>query len=83
MIVVRMVPSMDPEGSIAVIDGWRWESDNPLWKRTLNAELDPFGPPGDIPYPDLDAAQQAVERYPGSYIVQQILDPYPPKSDIL
>jgi len=65
-----------------VIDGYKWASKNPKLERVLNARLDPDGPGGDDPDPDLNAATEAIETY-GGKIIKQEQPLEPPKGSVL
>lgn len=52
----------------ATIDGWEWTCEDDTLQRLLNTMLDPYGPSGADPNPDLTAAQEAVERLGGKII---------------
>jgi len=69
-------------GTVAVIKDWRWASEDEAFEAVLNATLDPDGPSGSIPQPDLWAANQAIEQF-GGKIIKQELPEYPPKGMIL
>ena len=67
---------------LAVIDGYQWASKNKKLEQALNARLDPDGPGGEDPDPDLNAAQEAIDAY-GGEIIKRKPNPDPPKGAIL
>lgn len=60
-----MMVKVQVGGIIATIKNYKWTSDNKHLEGALNAMLDPYGPSGSDPYPDLTAATEAVERLGG------------------
>lgn len=52
-------------GDIATIDGYEWQSTNEALQDLLNGMLDPLGPSGADPNPDLTAAQAAIAALGG------------------
>lgn len=54
--------------SKATIDGYEWTSDDKIFEDLLNTMLDPYGPSGADPNPDLTAAQAAVKQIGGKII---------------
>jgi len=52
----------------ATVDGYRWECKEHWLKRVLNAMLDPHGPSGADPNPDLHAAREAVKVFGGQIV---------------
>ena len=63
----------------ATIDGYKWtvpESED--MESLLNARLEPFGPSGSDPYPDLTAARKAVEELGGEVLEYDEPKPLPP-----
>jgi hypothetical protein len=59
-------------GDTATIDSYRWSCPaNPLTEAMLNARLDPDGPAGSDPNPDLNAARAAAEAFGGQVISYQ------------
>lgn len=52
----------------ATVEDYRWTSDSAGLERSLNAMLDPSGPSGADPNPDLTAAQKAVKRLGGGIV---------------
>ena len=55
-------------GQGVVIDGYRWAGEDDALVGLLNAMLDPGGPSGADPNPDLHAAQAAVEALGGEVV---------------
>lgn len=55
-------------GITAAIENYEWISDNKHLQGALNAMLDPYGPSGADPYPDLTAATEAMEKLGGKVI---------------
>lgn len=81
MIAVKF-PFGPEKGSVAVIQEYQWASMNKQLEKALNLMLDPDGPGGEVPYPDLQAAQAAVEMYRGKIIKQELRE-YPPTNAVL
>lgn len=54
--------------SHARIDGYNWISADKGLERLLNSMLDPIGPSGADPNPDLHAAQAAIKELGGELI---------------
>ncbi len=52
---------IEVEGTKATVDGYKWTSEDEDLQRFLTLQLDPTGPSGADPNPDLHAAQNAVE----------------------
>jgi len=69
-------------GTVAVIKGWKWASEDKTFEEALNAMMDPDGPSGSIPQPELWAANQAIKKF-GGKIIKEDLPEYPPKGMIL
>ena len=59
---------VDVLGVEAAIDGYKWTCKEPMLQNILNAMLDPFGPSGSDPNPDLNAARDSVSRLGGKII---------------
>jgi len=82
MIAVRFdgLLSLDSKmsGCVAVIDRWQWACEDKLFEKVLNSDLDPDGPGGEVPDPDMQAAQAAIKRWGGKIIIHEPR-PYPPK----
>jgi len=82
MIGVRFDGPLSIEGKktgrVAVINGWQWASNDKAFEAALNADLDPQGPGGEVPDPDMQAAQAAIKRWGGKIIIHEPR-PYPPK----
>jgi len=55
-------------GVEATIDGWRWRCPWAALERLLNAMLDPEGPAGGDPAPDVHAAERAAEVLGGELV---------------
>lgn len=55
-------------GIEAAIDDYQWTSDDEKLAEILNLMLDPLGPSGADPYPDLTAASEAMERLGGEVV---------------
>lgn len=55
-------------GVMAIIENYEWASDNKHLQDALNAMLDPLGPSGADPYPDLTAATEAMEKLGGEVV---------------
>lgn len=55
-------------GITATIENYEWKSDNKSLEGALNSMLDPYGPSGSDPYPDLTAATEAMERLGGEVV---------------
>ena len=53
----------------ATIDGYEWTSDDKNLAEYLNTMLDPLGPSGADPNPDLTAAQEAVKELGGKVVL--------------
>lgn len=56
---------IDIAGNVATIKGYKWSGDNNVLVSLLNAMLDPAGPSGADPNPDLTAAQAAIDALGG------------------
>jgi hypothetical protein len=54
----------------ATIDGYEWSSDDKTLEKLLNLMLDPFGPSGADPNPDVTAARRIAARVGGEVIRQ-------------
>ncbi len=52
----------------ATVRAYRWVCKDGAIEALLNAMLDPLGPSGGDPNPDLHAAQEAVRRFGGELI---------------
>ena len=52
----------------ATITDWVWMASDSRLEGVLNGLLDPAGPSGSDPHPDLHAAQDAVEQIGGEVI---------------
>lgn len=52
----------------ATIDGWEWTSEREELANMLNALLDPAGPSGADPAPDVHAAEAAIEIIGGELV---------------
>lgn len=63
-----MAATVEIGGSRAAIMDGVWSSDNKVLLDTLNLLLDPLGPSGADPNPDLHTAQAAVARLGGELI---------------
>ena len=63
-----MMVKVEIAGNTATIKNYVWTSDNKHLKDALNAMLDPYGPSGSDPYPDLTAATEAMERLGGEVV---------------
>ena len=63
-----MSVTMSVAGKEAVIDGYVWASDDELLEQFLNSMLDPGGPSGADPNPDLNAAIDAAGKLGGKVI---------------
>jgi len=61
----------------AAIKNYEWSSKDKKLAKMLNAMLDPLGPSGADPYPDLTAARQAVERLGGEVVEYDKPTDYP------
>lgn len=59
-------------GVEATIDGYVWTSDDATLAGLLNAMLDPTGPSGSDPAPDLHAAQAAVDVLRGEVVESEL-----------
>jgi hypothetical protein len=59
----------------ATITDYRWSSDTPELLALLNVLLDPTGPSGSDPNPDLTAAQNAANLLGGQIVAAEALDP--------
>ena len=57
-----------PHGE-AVCEGYEWHCEDKVIERYLNSLLNPMGPGGEDPNPDLTAAEQALEEIPDSELV--------------
>lgn len=58
-------------GISAVVDHLQWVCpEMPQLEKLLNARIDPLGPSGADPYPDLTVAREVVEKF-GGEITQQ------------
>jgi len=55
-------------GSEATITDGTWSSDNEILLDTLNLMLEPLGPSGADPNPDLHTAQAAIARIGGELV---------------
>jgi hypothetical protein len=55
----------------ATITDYRWTSADPSLEAALNAMLNPAGPSGADPNPDLTAAQDAVGRLGGVVVAAE------------
>jgi hypothetical protein len=66
-----MAATIDVNGVIATIDGYRWSGKGPggaALADTLNAFLDLDGPPAYDPNPDATMAQEMAERFGGKVL---------------
>jgi len=63
-------------GKKATITDYEWRADNPAVANLLNSLLDPAGPSGADPNPDLTTAQEIAIRFNG-----EVLDFEPVKSE--
>jgi len=52
----------------ATITGYTWTGNDEGFVRYLNSLLSPFGPPGEDPAPDYNAALDAAKRMHGEVI---------------
>jgi len=64
-------------GIRAAIKDYEWLSKDKKLAKMLNAMLDPLGPSGADPYPDLMAARQAMERLGGEIVEYDKPTDYP------
>ena len=64
--------------SEATIDGYVWTCEDKTLERLLNLMLDPFGPSGADPNPDVTAAHRTAARLGGEVIRQDDVEPLPP-----
>lgn len=64
-------------GIEATIENYEWTSKNKKLESLLNTMLDPLGPSGADPYPDLTAAQAAVDRLGGRVVEYDKPTDYP------
>ena len=55
-------------GIRATIKDLDWTSKDKSVEKVLNSLLSPWGPSGADPYPDLTAAQEAVDKFKGKII---------------
>ena len=55
-------------GAEAVIDGYVWLSDDEGLQELLQTYIDPLGPSGADPYPDLTAALAMVDLFGGEVV---------------
>jgi hypothetical protein len=62
----------------ATIDGYRWICEDKTLERLLNLMLDPFGPSGADPNPDVTAARRIAARVGGEVMRQDDVAPLPP-----
>jgi len=65
----------------ATIKNYEWSSKDKRFERMLNAILDPLGPSGADPYPDLTAAQETIDSL-GGEIVEYDKQPDYPKDTV-
>jgi hypothetical protein len=66
-----LAATININGAIAVIDGYRWSGRGPggaALADTLNAFLDPDGPPAYDPNPDATMAKEMAKRFKGKVI---------------
>lgn len=63
-----MSATIQVNGTKATITDYQWTSSDEDLMKTLNALLDPRGPSGADPNPDLTAAQAAIDRLGGELI---------------
>lgn len=56
-----------PEGE-ATIKEYHWTAERPSFERLLNSLLDPYGPGGHDPNPDLTAAKEAMKLLGGKLL---------------
>jgi len=61
----------------ATIENYEWSSKDKRLEKMLNARLDPDGPSGADPYPDLTAAQEAVDSLGGEIVKYDKPPDYP------
>ena len=52
----------------AVINGYKWSCPDKTLEQLLNSTLNPYGPSGADPNPDLNAALQFIETYGGELL---------------
>lgn len=52
----------------ATIENYKWTSKDKRLENLLNTKLDPLGPSGADPYPDLTAARQVVDWLGGEIV---------------
>lgn len=62
MVKIKML------GAEAVIDGYVWLSNDDGLQELLQSYIDPLGPSGSDPYPDLTAAQMMVDLFGGEVV---------------
>jgi len=54
--------------SEATINNYHWTSEDKDLEQLLNTMLDPLGPSGDDPTPDIHAAEAAIEQLGGEIV---------------
>ena len=52
----------------ATISNYEWRCQDKSFRGALNTDLGMWGPSGDDPNPDLNAAEHAVERFGGRIV---------------
>lgn len=61
----------------ATIENYEWSCKDKLLRQVLNGMLDPLGPSGADPYPDLTAAREAVAKLGGEIVEYDEQPDYP------
>jgi len=56
------------DGTVAMAEDYTWQCDNPAVKVLLSTLLDPWGPLGSDPNPDLTLAQRAIDWLGGKIL---------------
>ena len=70
-------------GEKAEINDYKWTSEDKVLQGLLNSMIDPIGPSGADPYPDLTAADDAVKRLGGKVVEIPKQEPLPTGRNIV
>lgn len=58
-----MPATLNINGTAATVQNGRWACANPTYLKLLNTTVDPLGPGGDDPHPDLTLAKKAATLF--------------------
>lgn len=75
-----MSATIEIVGDRFTIDGWKWTGPRPALVDFLNAMLDPEGPSGADPAPDVHEAERALEVLGVGELVEFDVPEYDPEA---